>query len=72
MKLTEKLKFIQDNHFNRWLSERGTVRNEFSDKQSIFCLCGKLATGLHEGYCKKLSDAITKETLKRLNCLLPK
>jgi hypothetical protein len=71
MKLTEKLQYIQDHHFSDWLNTRGTVRDDFSNKQSRFCLCGRLATGLHESGCRKFNDAITKETLERLKHLFP-
>lgn len=68
--LSAELGYLQDNYFREWLSMRGKVADEFSDKQSMFCLCGKLATGLHESGCKKLNTAITKETVKRLKHLL--
>lgn len=69
-KITEKLSYLQDNHFSEWLSMRQKVSQEFSDKQSMFCLCGRLATGLHERSCGRLNKAITKETVKRLEPLL--
>ena len=72
MKLTEKLVYIQDNHFSEWLNTRRQVDEEFSSKQPVFCLCGKVATGLHERNCRKFKDAVTKETVRRLENLLPK
>lgn len=72
MKLSEKLKYLQDNHFGDWLKMRKEVEAEFSEKQSMFCICGKLATGLHESYCRKFSDSVTKETVKRLERLIVK
>lgn len=41
-----------------------------SDKQSMFCLCGRLATGLHENGCRKFQNKVTRETIKRLSHLL--
>ena len=70
MKNTEKLKILQDNHFAKWLEMRQIVENEISDKQSVFCLCGRLATGLHESHCSKFCNKVTSETLKRLDYLL--
>ena len=70
MKIQEKLKYIQDNHFDEWLKVRQETENELSDKQSMFCLCGRLATGLHESHCAKLQNKITSETLKKLKHLL--
>ena len=49
-----------------WLTTRQAVENELSDKQPMFCLCGRLATGLHEMGCKRFKDRILKETIKRL------
>ena len=70
MKLTEKLKYIQDKHFSAWLITRQEVEAEFSEKQAMFCLCGRLATGLHENNCRKFKDAVTKEAVKRLQHLI--
>ena len=70
MTITEKLKKLQDNHFGEWLKARQEVENEMSDKQSMFCLCGRLATGLHERSCRKFQNKITSETVKRLKHLL--
>lgn len=70
MNIKEKLAYLQDKHFGEWLKTRQEVSNEISDKQSMFCVCGKLATGLHESHCSKFNNTITKETLKRLTPLL--
>ena len=69
MKLPEKLEFLQKNHLGLWLKTRQEVANEISDKQSMFCVCGRLATGFHEGGCRKLQNKITNETVKKLNYL---
>ena len=69
MKIQEKLKYIQDNHFGEWLKTRSEVENEISNRQSMFCLCGRLATGLHESHCSKFRNKITSETLKKLEHL---
>jgi hypothetical protein len=70
MKSNSKLEYIQDNHFSEWLKVRQEVQNELSDKQSMFCVCGKPATGLHEMSCRKFADKVNQETLKRLEHLL--
>ena len=51
---------------NDWLKTRKEVEDEISNNQPFFCVCGRLATGLHESSCKKLQNKITRETLKRL------
>ena len=72
MKLTDKLKLLQDNHFGEWLKTRQVVENELSDRQSMFCVCGRLATGLHESHCRRFSKAVMNETVKRLEPLIIK
>lgn len=71
MKLSEKLSYIQENHFGEWVKTRQEVDNEMSDRQSMFCVCGKLATGLHESHCTKFRNKVTNETVKKLSHLLP-
>jgi len=66
MKLTEKLDYLQTNHFGEWLKTRREVEAAFLDSQPMFCVCGGLATGLHERNCRKLNMAITKQTVKRM------
>jgi len=70
MKESEKTKTLQDNHFSEWLKQRHIVEDELSQKQSMFCLCGKLATGLHERNCKKFNLFVNKETMKKMKHLL--
>jgi len=70
MKIQEKLEYIQDKHFGEWLKTRKETANEISDRQTMFCVCGKLATGLHENCCRKLQNKITSETLKKLEHLI--
>ena len=72
MKLTEKLNILQNNHFGEWLKTCQQVENELSDKQSMVCFCGRLATGLHERHCSKFRNKIIKDTVKRLEYLIIK
>ncbi len=70
MKLSEKLDFIQENHFGEWLKTRREVFEELSEKQTMFCVCRRLATGLHENGCRQFQKKVTSETIKRLKHLL--
>lgn len=70
MKLIEKVEYIQENHFSEWLKTRSEVREELSAKQSMFCICRRLATGLHENGCRQFQNKITSETIKRLRYLI--
>lgn len=70
MKIQEKIKYLQDNYFGEWLDNRRKVSDEISNNKSMFCVCGRLATGLHENSCRKLQNKITVETVKRLKHLI--
>lgn len=72
MKYTDKLEYLQANHLMTFLKTRQEVFGELSEQQTIFCCCGKLATGIHEINCKKFNRKVNDETIKRLYTLLPK
>lgn len=72
MKHYEKLRFLQDNHFDLFLATHRLVENEISNNQTMFCCCGRLATGLHEMWCSKFKHKVNSETINRLKHLLPK
>jgi hypothetical protein len=70
MKLVEKLEILQNKHLTEWLNMRQEVEDELSNKQSLLCLCGRLATSLHERNCNKFKNKIISETIKRLKHFL--
>lgn len=72
MKYTEKLEYLQTNHLMTFVKTRQEVFDELSEQQTMFCCCGKLATGIHEAYCSKFHRKVNGETIKRLLYLLPK
>ena len=56
-----------DKQFVKYTIMREKAWNEISEKCPVFCICGRLCTGLHESTCKKFQDAVerrTKELLK--------
>lgn len=65
----QKILFMVNNYFEIWYRTRELVEDELSAKQSIFCICGRLATGMHEQNCSKFKNKINSETLKRLDYL---
>jgi hypothetical protein len=69
MKLSEKLNYLQENHFSEWLRVKQETENELSEKQGTWCVCGRLATGLHERNCTKLRNKVISETVKKMECL---
>ena len=72
MKRFEKLAYLKDNYFGLFLTTRQQVFNDLSEQQTMFCCCGRLATGLHESNCTKFNNKVNGETIKRLSNLLPK
>ena len=72
MKKHEKLAYLKDADFGLFVKTRQMVFDELSDRQTMFCCCGKLATGMHEMNCTKFNNRVVAETIKRLSYLLPK
>ena len=72
MKKHEKLAYLKDVDFGLFVKTRQMVFDELSDQQTMFCCCGKLATGMHEMNCTKFNNKVVEETIKRLSYLLPK
>ena len=72
MKKDEKLAYLKDANFGLFVKTRQMVFDELSDRQTMFCCCGKLATGMHEMNCTKFNNRVVAETIKRLSYLLPK
>ena len=69
---TDKLEYLQANHLMTFVKTRQEVFDELSEQQTMFCCCGKLATGIHETHCSKFNRKVNDETIKRLSDLLPK
>lgn len=71
MTIADRIGYLQENHFGKWLSMRAKVFEEMSEMQSMFCVCRRLATGLHENSCRKFQNKVNSETAKRLSDLIP-
>lgn len=71
MKAIEKINFLETEHFAEWLDTRKKVDAELSDRQGMWCVCGRLATGLHERGCSRFNNKVNSETIKQLKHLLP-
>lgn len=71
MKKQEKLAYLRDTNFGLFVKTRQIVFDELSDQQTMFCCCGRLATGLHERNCTNFNNKVDTETIKRLSHLLP-
>lgn len=71
MKKWQKIECLKDVDFELFVMTRNQVKEELSERQPMFCCCGKLATGLHEANCKKFNNKVDVEVIKRLQHLLP-
>lgn len=66
MKLQEKIEKWKTTQFYAWYNTRKEVEQELSERQTMFCCCGRMATGLHEMHCSKFQHKVDVETIKRL------
>lgn len=71
MKNWEKIAYLKDVDFDLYYSTRKKIENEMSDRQQLFCVCGCLATGLHERYCTRFQNKVDSAVIKELRHLLP-
>lgn len=69
MRQSERIEYLKTQQYATWISTRRKVFDELSDNQSMFCCCGKLATGLHEQNCRKFNKKVDCETASRLKDL---
>lgn len=72
MKKSDKLDYLQTNHLGEWLNVFREEENTLSAKQSLFCVCGRIATGLHEQMCGRFKEKVTSAAIGRLKHHLPK
>lgn len=70
MKKSERIEYLKTHHASAWSSTRRKVFDELSDKQTMFCCCGKLAAGLHEQNCRKFNGKVDNESAERLKDLI--
>lgn len=72
MKRIEKLEYLQENHWSEWMDTRKEADQHVSDQHPMWCVCGRLCTGMHERSCRRFRNKVDSETIKRLSHLLPK
>jgi hypothetical protein len=61
-------KWEKDSHGNYIWGPEMEMIADWDDEEG--CLCGRLATGLHENGCRRFKNAVNSETVKRLKNLL--
>lgn len=72
MKKDEKMAYLKEKHWGKWTNTRNQVQEKLSDRQTLWCVCGTLATGFHEKVCCRFQAKVDSETIKELKDLLPK
>lgn len=70
MKMIDKIRILEKEHWSEWYETRRKVDDELSEQQGMWCVCGRLATGLHERNCSRFRNKVNSETVKRLKHLL--
>ena len=70
MKFQEALELLRRDHFPAWTQMRYAVEDELSNRQPMLCVCGRLATGLHERNCARFRNKVTATTVRRLKHLV--
>lgn len=66
----QKIAKLKSEFFPVWLKTYDECSEEVSNEHSMFCVCGRLATGLHERSCAKFRKEVEKRTVKKLEHLL--
>lgn len=72
MKLKEKHAYLVDNHLSEWISARQKANDLVSKQYPIFCICGRLCTGLHEQSCSRFKNRVNSVAIKSLEHLFSK
>jgi len=70
VRISEKIDFLKEHHMREFLDARETVADELSNTNKLFCICGKLATGLHESMCRKFSRRVDEITANKIYPLM--
>lgn len=68
----QKEAYLRHYHGNLFQKKKNEIEAQMDDEHQMFCLCGKLATGLHTMYCNKWKNHLTTHTLQALKERLPK
>lgn len=72
MKMQEKVDYLFENHYLEFVNVRMLADKEVSDEHAMFCVCGRLCTGLHERSCSRFRNKVNSRTVQKLKHLIPK
>ena len=57
-------------HTMAWMQTWNDAFDELSSMQPVFCVCGKVASGLHERSCAAFRKKVDDAAIKRLEHLM--
>lgn len=72
MNKEQKILWLKKMHTMAWMQTWNDAFDELSSMQTIFCVCGKVASGWHERNCKKFREKVDGEVVNRLEHLITK
>ena len=72
MKMSEKVEYLFENHYQEFVNVRVLTGREVSDEHSMRCVCGRLCTGMHERNCSRFRNKVNSRAVSKLKHLLPK
>lgn len=67
---TRKLEILWQNHSESYNKARNEAIEELDNATPIWCVCGKLATGLHTSRCRKFNEKIDDLILNKIGHLI--
>lgn len=70
MNRRNKICYLADKYTGEWIIERRRQEEKLSESQLLTCVCGRLATGLHESHCRKFQTQVDLMTMRVLEHLL--
>lgn len=71
MEKYEKLAYLIFNHYDLFMETYLQSFNDLSEKQLVFCCCGRITSYVHEVHCKIFQAKVEDTTIERLSHLLP-
>lgn len=72
MKMQEKIDWLKTHFFADWMGTHIEAEHQVSNEHPMFCVCGKLSTGLHELRCTKFKKAVDLRCVELMKDKLPK
>ncbi|WP_152567457.1 hypothetical protein [Porphyromonas gulae] len=70
MNKEQKILWLKKMHTMAWMQTWNDAFDELSSMQTVFCVCGKVASGLHERSCAAFRKKVDDAAIKRLEHLM--